>query len=51
MSMTRCDSCSGLIDSDEDVECYYHTEGKCLCEWCRDEMDLQAENRKKEILT
>lgn len=41
MSMTRCDRCSELIDTDWDVECYTmdedgrHGEGPCLCEVCR----------------
>lgn len=46
MSMSCCDSCNRLVDTDEDPECYYHTEGKCLCVWCREERDVQEENRR-----
>lgn len=39
MSMTRCDDCCRLIDTDMDDECYYHTKDKCLCEWCREKTE------------
>ena len=41
MSIMRCDHCSGLIDTDFDVEAFTvdesgrYGEGPCLCESCR----------------
>ena len=51
MSLSRCDGCDRIIDTDADPECYYHTENQCLCEWCREGRDLQAENRKEHTMT
>ena len=48
MSMMRCEHCSNLIDTDEDVECFTrdergrYGEGPCLCENCRDDYYCEA---------
>lgn len=46
MSMIRCDSCSELIDSDDDPSCFVEvgnmrsqTKDMVLCESCRDRLD------------
>lgn len=36
MSMTRCDACERIIDSDFDTDCY-DIPGKCLCVVCRED--------------
>lgn len=37
MSMVRCDDCSRLIDSDEDMECFTQEgNGPIRCENCRE---------------
>lgn len=41
MSMSRCDKCSCLVDTDEDVECY-DQEGQCTCESCREQTEQDA---------
>jgi hypothetical protein len=45
MSMCRCDSCSKVIDSDQDLDCFvdYRGETVILCERCRDHDELLAE--------
>ena len=39
MSLARCEYCGGIVDTDEDVECYYDEDGNdcpCTCSTCRD---------------
>ena len=51
MSMIRCESCSHLIDSDDDPDCFVyvgnykrlHAE-MVLCERCRDEREAEQES-------
>ena len=48
MSMTRCERCERIFDSDEDPDCFVekptHTSYECICESCRDE--IWEENEK-----
>ena len=51
MSMDTCDTCSTLIDTDFDLECYrqasdprkiwedFTKDSVCICEWCREEIE------------
>lgn len=47
MSIARCDDCDCFVDSDEDPECYEHTPDKCFCENCRQNRDIQTEDRNR----
>lgn len=39
MSILRCDDCSAIIDTDEDMEAYNEEQDKWLCPACRDDGD------------
>lgn len=59
MSMARCDGCDGLIDTDNDCECYVTVivrnmdesivarPEKCLCGRCRDSGWHEIEGEEK----
>lgn len=43
MSMSRCKSCDRFVDTDDDPDCYWHSDSgleewdDCMCEGCRDD--------------
>lgn len=42
MSLMRCNYCERVVDTDEDLESLYVTDGQCVCEHCREEDDDEA---------
>lgn len=48
MSMDRCATCSRLIDTDFDLDCYIDTSPTttiCLCEACREKAEAKPDPR------
>lgn len=45
MSCMRCCKCERIVDTDEDLDSLYVIEAKddCVCQWCRDELNLKTE--------
>lgn len=46
MSLLHCERCAGLIDTDDDPECFVeigHEEEICLCERCRQRHEDELE--------
>ena len=50
MSLDRCHDCERLVDTDDDPECYVEVGNMrrlhktiCLCEFCRDERENDAD--------
>lgn len=43
MSMMLCTLCGDLVDTDDDPDSLYVTDGKCFCWECREENDLETE--------
>jgi hypothetical protein len=42
MSCMLCNRCERLVDTDEDLDSLYVTDGQCVCEHCRTDEDLGA---------
>lgn len=47
MSCMRCDRCSGIVDTDFDLESLYVTGFDCLCEGCRDQDERYEAPRRE----
>lgn len=43
MSMMRCAHCTRLIDTDDEPE-FFVEDGRCLCEACRAELELEIDD-------
>jgi hypothetical protein len=48
MSMTRCDECEALIDSDVDLDCFVGNDA-VVCQWCREANEIDDDPDSAEV--